>query len=214
MFQCDIEGLSIVLLGAFNPSIFTPDWFGREGLLNAEDRDSSTIELISQQLTSATLGDALKLLVQPNKFQVETASMDLLPTARDLVYGTFKILSHCPITALGMNRHMHFRMHSEDAWHRVGHELAPKSKWEGLVDQPGLLSLQVQGHRQDSSAQRLRVTLEPSTKVKPGVYVGVNEHYASGDDFMQILADELEPSQTYARTLADQIIERCLKEGD
>ena len=45
---------------------------------------------------------------------------------RDLAMGIFTILSHTPVSKMGINRHFHFATPSVHAWHTIGHTLAPK----------------------------------------------------------------------------------------
>ncbi len=42
---------------------------------------------------------------------------------------------------------------------------------------PGMRALIMEGKRQGCDADRIQVRLEPSVKIKPGVFIAVNEHY-------------------------------------
>ncbi len=146
VYKPEIEGASIVLVGATNPAIFNPDWFLRHNLISEPDFKSAATELITPQLTILKIA-GMKIVVQPERFQIETQSEDMLAPSRDLVLGAFGILNETPIASMGLNRHENYRMDSEDEWHKVGHVLAPKDKWKGLLDDPGTLSVQIQGKR-------------------------------------------------------------------
>ena len=41
----EITGVSLVLLGDFNPPIFTPSWFGWQGLLSENMVDDAELEI-------------------------------------------------------------------------------------------------------------------------------------------------------------------------
>ena len=72
---------------------------------------------------------------------------------------------------------MHFRMHSEENWHAFGHQLAPKELWQDLLKNPGMRILTMEGQRPDEFRGYIRVQVEPSIKIHPGVYFRVNDHY-------------------------------------
>src|SRR5882762_5070374 len=96
---------------------------------------------------------------------------------RDLIVGTFNLLQHTPLHKLGINIDMHFRMDSEASWHAFGHRLAPKDLWQDTLKNPGMRSLTMEGQRPDAFRGYIRVQVEPSIKIHPGVYVRVNDHY-------------------------------------
>jgi cation transport regulator ChaC len=105
-------------------------------------------------------------------------------TVRDLVLGIFLLLEHTPFDKMGINRDMHFRMPTEEAWHQLGHLLTPKELWRSHLEKPGMQSITIGGSPEHAPDSYLRVKVEPSTRVKPcGVYVGTNQqHQASGSD--------------------------------
>src|SRR5438552_13627864 len=173
---CELDACSTVFLGNFNPSIFQPAWLARHTLVGEEEAEKAEIEIIRPEISSFKVG-LLGIAVSNERFQAETSSPEAAGPLRDLVLGIFRILEHTPTSKFGINRHMHFRMPSEEAWHRVGHQLVPKEAWEGLLDKPGTRSLVVEGKRRESSARYLRITLEPSLQIQPGVYIGTNEHF-------------------------------------
>ncbi|MCY3930504.1 MAG: hypothetical protein OXH70_02180 [Acidobacteria bacterium] len=124
----DISTVSVVLLGSFNPAIFTPAWFGLEGLLPRTTVESAELGVAHPNVTQFD-AEWLKLRVRPDKFVVETSQA---PTIRvsDLVVRTFREkLPHTPIKALGMNREVHFRVQSLAERDRIGRKLAPTAPW-------------------------------------------------------------------------------------
>ncbi len=209
--SAEMEGASIVLLGAINPAIFHPSWFHEQGLIAKPDLDSAEVELVTRQLSVMTIG-GMRVIVQPEKFQVETSAVNMLGPLRDLVLGAFKVLEHSPVTAMGLNYNAHYKIASKDDWHSIGHRLAPKDIWEHLLDEPGTRSVIIQGKRPGSSAKYLQVQVEPSQKVKTAVYVGTNEHYANANlqELLETLASQWEASQQFARELSVKLLEHCL----
>jgi hypothetical protein len=174
--QLEIQGVSVILLGDFNPKIFQPAWFAAEGLIRKQEAEQATINIVHPEVVSFTL-EWLELQVTRERFAISTPQEPYYEIVRDLVLGTFNLLRHTPLHKLGINTDMHFRMHSQEAWHAFGHRLAPKELWQGILDAPGMRSLTMESRRPDGFKGYIRVQVEPSAKVDPGVYLQVNDHY-------------------------------------
>ena len=182
--RAEIEGASIVLVGAFNPAIFNPDWLAARSLIRGEEAAAATITAISPDLAVFSM-KWLELEVTRDRFMAHTSDPSNFPTLKEVVEGIYRLLEHTPIRQMGLNTDRHFRMANVNDWHGLGDRLAPKPPWrdvlkgvrpEGL---PGLKSVVVEGIREGSGSKFLNVTVEPSTRVVPGVYIATNEHYES-----------------------------------
>ena len=185
----EISGVNVVLLGDFNPAIFTPAWFALHGLLPEGVADSAELHVAHQQVTEF-VADWLRLQVAVESFFVETLQAPHI-RLRDLVVRIFKEhLYHTPIRAFGINRNIHFRVQDLAERDRIGRTLAPVEPWGtwgqnlGLDGkQGGMTSLtmtQVNPEGRPNGGQ-INVTVEPSHRVGEGltgVYVRVNDHYA------------------------------------
>ena len=91
----DISGASVVLLGKFNPSIFTPAWFALHSLLPKGAAEDATLQVAHQQVTAFST-DWLRLEVTANRFLVETLQAPYIRLC-DLVACVFKEhLYHTP----------------------------------------------------------------------------------------------------------------------
>jgi hypothetical protein len=208
----EVATTNIVLLGAFNPAIFQPAWFARQGLLPGDEAEGAEIALIHPEFVSFTAG-WLQLQVTQSQF-LASASEDPLEALRDLVMGTFSLLRHTPVSKMGINRDAHVRMPDESSWHRVGHTLVPRDRW-AFLREPGLRSLVEEGVRPDDYLGYIRVKVEPSNLVQPGVYMQVNDHYQwsvePGDTAVESVLDVLkngwEASLERAEMFIDSIIE-------
>lgn len=213
----DIEGVQVVLVGSFNPAIFQPQWFARQHLVRPEEAEgeSCQIEIVRPEITVCTMGP-FRYVVDPIRFEVSTDSLASMSALRDLVLNTFGVLEHTPITEMGVNRFMHFKMASEEEWHGVGNRLVPKEIWKGLVTNPGMQTIQVAGSRDGSPAARWTITVQPSQRMKPGVFVSTNEHFMVGKDeaqrLLSMLRDHWESAQRAAREVATQLLRRCTEE--
>lgn len=181
----DIFSSSIVAVGAFNPAIFSPDWLERNKLIGKGDADEATKSpglIISHQATVFET-EWFAFQVVENQFSL-TSKGALTPAIRDLAVGIFSLVPHTPITALGLNFLAHFRLGSEAEYHKIGDVLAPKTIWDSLYPERsaaglGDLSIRIQDAERGSaprSGNEKRISVQPSGKVKFGVFMSLNDH--------------------------------------
>jgi hypothetical protein len=211
--KTESETVTVVLIGSFNPAIYHPEWFARMGLIRDEEAKAVKLDLVHNDVTSQIVG-SIKIQVRSDKFTASTTNAGDYEVLRDLVVGTFKILPHTPIGMIGLNFEAHFRMSSIDAWHALGHRLAPKELWGKILDKPGMVSLTIEGNR-DPKKGYLRVKVDPSTRIKDGVgvYVSINDHYeipghkpADGcGEAMDLLIKNWEGSFKKSRLIAEAV---------
>ena len=217
----EVNSASIVLAGSFNPAIFQPQWFVRQNLLPAEEGEKAEIRVITPQIAEFQT-ERLIIQVTPERFAA-VSKPDANPAPlRDLVAGTFFTLEHTPLKALGLNRDMHFAMPSEEAWNQVGDRLVPKDVWKEILrGRIGMRSLLIQAEVpgfSDPSQEgtRLTVRVEPSAKVKFGVYFQTNEHHeesknSASDNITERIRTRWEDAYNYAAEIADYILSWATK---
>lgn len=171
----EIDGLSVVLLGSFNPAIFQPFWFARHKLVGDEEAGAATIELVRPELTRCIIGPfTIQVMPQQAAFESDVGKQGPL---RDLVTGTFDVLRETPVKALGINRFVHFRA-SKQRMDAIGHALAPPSAWSTVLGaKPEMRGLISWGHRKGGGDARFQVTVQPSARLKLGVHIAANEHH-------------------------------------
>src|SRR5271165_2167465 len=117
-------GCSIVLLGGFNPTIFTPDWFARYEIATENEKNTSTINIIHPEISNFRIGSKL-VQVDLTRFSVESAEAPWV-ALMDFVTKTFgQFLTHTPINRIGINRNVHFGVGSEEKRNQIGRLLAP-----------------------------------------------------------------------------------------
>jgi hypothetical protein len=155
--------------------------------------------------------DWLRLQVTPERFEAVTDDPSHVEPLRDLVLAIFGLLEHTPFNQMGLNRHLHYQMESPEAWHQFGDTLAPKSPWTALLSQPGLRSLTMEGYRSEAPHGRIQIHVEPSPKVSPGIYFGINHHFEftepnSGRKLMAILLQQWQVAQAFARQAAETLL--------
>ncbi|MBF0549268.1 MAG: hypothetical protein HQK60_01915 [Deltaproteobacteria bacterium] len=189
--QLQSQRQSIVLLGDFNPKIFQPLWFGMEGLIGKQEAKDAEINIIHPKIVSFSLA-WLRIQILPEQFSVETQQESYFEALRDLVVGTFKLLSHTPLRMMGINRDMDFAVNSKEFYHQVGHKLAPKEIYHGILHSPGLRSLSIEENpRQDGQKGYIRLTVQPSNGHHLGIVFSVNDHYEVKEPEKSIGASEL-----------------------
>jgi hypothetical protein len=172
----DINGASIVLVGSFNPAIFQPEWFVRQGLFSDTESSTAEIKVVHPQICQFET-ESFIVQVTNERFSAFSKPNVTAEPLRDLVMGTFVILEHTPVTAMGLNRQMHFALKSEEMWHSLGDRLVPKEPWNSVLEgRPGMLSLEILTNRETPKGSSFRVKVQPSTQVKFGVYFETNEH--------------------------------------
>ena len=175
--QPEIQGVSIVLAGQFNPAMFHPAWFAAQGLIRRQEAEAAETKIVHPN-AAVFETEWLQMRVLPNQFHAATTQEPYYEVLRDLVVGVFDLLSHTPSRAMGINRNFHYELGSKEEWNSVGDRLAPKQDWENVLDDPGMSSLTIQGKRPDNLDGYIHVKVEPSRRVSGfGIYVQVNDHY-------------------------------------
>ena len=233
--RSEVARPAIVLLGSFNPSIFHPSWFARQNLISPEeaDADNTKVEIMHKQITQFETED-FTMQITTDRFAAYAKPSTPGVLLRDLVIGTFYILEHTPVRAIGINRSMHFQLASEEEWHLLGDRLVPKDGWKKIFafddpdgkpqagepshkTRPGLLSLSIIGNREDQPDVKFTFKIEPSARVRPyGVYFETNEHYDAPNEaeglsqLLATLTDRFEDAQQQAERDANLIIDWAL----
>ena len=224
----EINGASIILLGNFNPAIFSPAWFVHYEILPENTIESANVEIASSQISIFST-EWLHIQVHLDRFQASTVSAPIVRN-QDLVMQIFKQrLPHTPLTAIGINREVHFRAHSQEARDRVGRRLAPVKPWGEVCDllhldntTGGMVSLTMRQAQPSGRAVggQINVKVEPSARIgegRTGIYVQVNDHYVleSGeldarDKLINVVEEEFESSCRRSEEIIDYVMSMSL----
>lgn len=171
----EIEGTNVFLIGSFNPATLQPDWFASQGLISHEEAYVANIQTSARdRLVFST--DMFELKVNTEQLVVGTTNALAFQKLGDIAAGILGVLRP-PIGKLGINSDAHFRLPSAEAWQQLAHRLAPPMHWNGFLSSPSMRSLQFQGVRPDERPGAVFVRVEPSIRVRPGVYIQVNDHF-------------------------------------
>lgn len=179
---------TIVVVGELNPAIFSPDWLERNKLIGEGDAETAREGsqgrplLVSHQVTTfETRWFALQVL--ENQFLLTSKGV-LSPAFKDLAASIFQLVSHTPVTAVGLNFSGHYKISSEDDYHKIGDVLAPKEIWDSLYadESAGLAELTIlfkPGSRTEpeKTKDEKRISVQPSRKFKFGVFMSYNDHH-------------------------------------
>ena len=219
----EIGGVTLVLVGNFNPAILTPAWFALHGLLPADAADNAELVLARPEITSFRY-DWLNLQATSDRLSVESIQAPYV-RLRDLVVRLFREhLPHTPIRAFGINRDVHFNVMAKERRDGISQAMAPTAAWGDWEQQLGLCgnfgglkSLTMTGSASSDRPKldTINTTIEPSNHVGgglTGVYVGVNDHYTitEGPDSSIQLVEQLESCFDESIQRSDAIVDHIM----
>ncbi|MEO7818543.1 MAG: hypothetical protein ABIS18_05290 [Actinomycetota bacterium] len=198
----EVESLSIVLRGSFNPAIMSPGWLLANGLLGEAEANQAQPEIIIPDISIFTAA-WLRCQVTHDQMLFSTVEPQEFERARDVAVGVLNILEHTPVAFLGLNHEAHIVASSMDVWHRLGDALAPKDLWEPELRLPGMRSVTIEGVRPDEFAGHIQVSVQPSARVQPGIYVSYNDHYVlrTVEEQPKTRADFVDPAIADSKTV-------------
>lgn len=217
MTKRNVDAAVIVLVGHFNTHIVEPRWLANVKLISVTEADQASVDVVSDQVTSFSIGWA-GIQVLQDKFIAEATDSAHYQHLQNLVLGTFRTLEHTPISMMGLIRRSHRSLGSVGDWHALGDRLGPKEPWAGILPGPpprgvpGLRSIVMEGLRPESEAKWTRVKVEPSTRIEHGVYFEVHEEYDrrdvetnSASEVLNLLEESWNTFLTDASRMADKI---------
>jgi hypothetical protein len=176
---------SIVLLGRFNPLIFQPEWLAAQKIIGLQEATAARdggIEVIHAEVTSINLS-AKKLVVESGRFSL-TVTEEPFIQARDFTINCFNLLSHSPVSAVGINTQTTFRASGLEQFNRFGDILAPKAPWVALLGNEdeapagGLRAMVMErSARTDGLSGYVRVHVEATDPSNFEIKINVNNHF-------------------------------------
>lgn len=197
-----IETLSSVFLGNFNPTIVQPYWLASKGLIRELEAEEATVEVIHPQIVRYSLG-WVSIEVTQNRFELKTSKSPYFEVLRDLAISIFKILNETPLKGLGINHIYHYAVPDDKTYYDIGNKLVPLSNWDFLND-PRLLQLEIlEDQRNDDFKGKYRVKIYPSDQklsTKYGITLGINDHFDSKSEnsganfFVTLLSEQWQES--------------------
>ena len=221
--EVEMQAATIVLVGAFNPAIFQPSWFGARELIPKKEAEAADVNVIHAGISSFSL-EWLAVEVTSDRFQATANDPGHFPLLRDFVCGSFRVLQHTPCTALGLNCTFHARLQDHEVWHRLGDRLAPKEIWNRILEpkakkldraSTGLLSLSILGNRPGAQCDGVTINIAPSSKIRDGIFLTSNEHYpietGSVLDAVRLVMENWVSAVAFSETVLRQLVAEGIK---
>lgn len=220
----EVSGVHVVFVGDFNPAMFTPAWFELHGLLPKGAADRAELQIAVPGFLTFSL-DWFEFRAMQERLEFRTAHEPYIRIC-DLVVNMFKEpLHHMPVTAVGINRDVHFCVESPDDRSRIGRELAPLEPWGHIGEKlhlgsgnEAMPSLSMTGGFNDGRPpeDKVVITVRPSVLTadkQVGIFVGVNDHYTIKKDrsvmqkqFMESFGERFESSIENSNDIVNQIM--------
>ncbi len=177
---------SIVLIGKFNPAIFTPAWFAKNGLFSDAELAASELSVASNSITQFVM-EWLTIEVQQNRFFLQVTSDPFLRVL-DMTAKIFgELLPHSHVVQIGMNYSEAFILDSTKRRLALGRKLAPLGPWGEWGKKigeasgsavGGMVALIMRENYEPLSIGFRRVDVEPYDErfAGRGVTISVNDH--------------------------------------
>lgn len=190
----------------------------RQNLLPPDEAEQAEIKVIANEVCEFQT-ERFTIQVTNDRFAALSKPSANPAPLRDLVAGTFFVLEHTPLTALGLNREMHYAMPTEEVWNRVGDTLVPKDIWRNVLHgRIGMRALVIEagipGDSEEKQLERkLTIRVEPSNYIKHGVFRQTNEHYnapekeGAGESLTECLRNRWEGAYNYAAEIAIHVLD-------
>jgi hypothetical protein len=184
----EIEGHSIIIIGTFNPQIFSPSWLALEGLIGQNEVMEAKIEVIAPDISSFSL-DWMSLEVTRERFKITSNNSAHYEPVRDLCISILTILRHTPVVSMGFNFDYHFGIQSKDnqIWEEFSNKISPKQPWKSIFSNPELMSINIAQKRESGFSGHTLVAIQPSLYIKDGVFFLVNDHFEIKNPFSEVL---------------------------
>jgi len=181
---------AIILVGHFNPLIFSPLWFAKNKIVSEEEAVAAKVNVIHPQIAAFQVGK-VRLQVEETRLTAATSEAPWV-TLSDFVAKTFgEFLIHTPINQMGINRTVHFSVGSEETRNKIGRLIAPLDPWDSWGKEieaspgnmrDGCVNLTMLQNKKSSEPYKghTQVLVQPSVEIpaNAGLFVAVNDHYS------------------------------------
>lgn len=174
-----IETLSVVFIGDFNPVIFQPYWLLSKNLIREDEAGNAKVDIIHNEIVRYELGDWLSFEVTRNRCEFKTAKEPYFDPLKDLACGIFKVLKETPIKSIGINHIFDLSLQTQDKYYKFGSSLTPLNFWKEELNDPRLLQVEIfEKERNDITGASRRIRIVPSDQaISFGVSININNHF-------------------------------------
>jgi len=178
-----IQTLSIVFIGDFNPVIIQPSWLAAKRLIREGEGSDSDVEvqLIHNDLVRFNIGEWCAIDVTKKRFELRSSSVPHFEAVRDLAIGIFQILKETPMNSVGINHLNHYALPDQDIYFKFGDRLAPLSNWSDFMNNPRVMLLEINEEKSPgkvSGGMRIKITpSDQKLRTSFGVLINTNDSY-------------------------------------
>jgi hypothetical protein len=94
--------------------------------------------------------------------------------------------------------------------YNLGFHLFTQEPWRDVIDDPRMLTVQIQAYATDDSGGRMTATVQPSGLFKNSVFVATNDHYtvepdvADASDAMALLRSVFDESVEHSASVIER----------
>lgn len=207
-----IQELSLVVVGDFNPAILHPSWFAGSNLIRSSEAQEAKLEVVHHELASFELS-WMRLDSTTNRLSVSTRQEPYFAPLRDLLEGLMTLLEHTPVHALGINWGFYYSLPDKSAYDKFGHSLAPKQFWSpGLVD-PKTLRVVIREEYPRTHKGYIDAAIAAEGKLPHCVYLFVNDHIVLDsstnerptNQLKRLLSENWDIARSRVETLGDSL---------
>ncbi len=205
--------LSVVVIGAFNPSIVHPFWLANKKLIREQEAESANIEVVHTEISKFSI-DWATFEITRDRFVVKTSQEPYFEPVRDLILEIFKLLKETPIRSFGTNHSKYYDLRDADRHYKFGNKLAPLSNWSDYLEDPRLQTLEIiETKRKDGKKGLFRIKIQPpDIKLSAiyGILINVNDHLDINErDFVKTFSENWKPSFDRASEITELIWEKA-----
>ncbi len=226
-YEPEQQSASIVLIGSFTPTIFSPAWLAKIGVITDKAAAAAAVNLIHPELTQFAI-DRFTFEALINRLTITTTKEPFLQILDDVLAIFTTHLPHTPLSKLGINYDIQFKLDSAEQRVALGRKLAPLEPWgafgkslerEKMDEVGGMVSLSMhQGFLPDRTRGWRRVLIEPWQNAvmqnhQTGVHMNVNDHYEIAENdvdgagpLIEILKDRFETSISQSKAIISEMM--------
>ncbi|NVN93984.1 MAG: hypothetical protein HXX18_01745 [Bacteroidetes bacterium] len=208
-----IEALSIVFIGDFNPVIFQPFWLSSKELIREDEAKNAKIDIIHNEIVKYEL-DWINIEITRNRCVFKTTKEPYFDPLKDLVIGIFKILNETPIKSFGLNHTYELSLQTKEKYYNFGSKLTPLNYWDEELNDPRLMQLEVfEKERSDfkNGSRRIRITPSSDQTIPFGVSININNHYdlkseVKKIDYITLLEDNWKTTFVQTKDIVNKLL--------
>lgn len=208
MKQLEFETIIVACTGLFNPSIITPKWLWKLGLISELDSMKATADIISYEIAQFKLSWC-SITITKNKFEIYSSLSPYFEPIRDLFVGIFTVLQHDSITNLKLSINRHYQMPDKNIQQIILNKFSPVQSWISILKDPELLTLQMHGSRSDGRAGINYVSIGPSELITNSINIQIMDVLFFVEDTESIRTNSL-----MAIKALEEIWEPSMRERD